>query len=94
MKFERLASKCDDAIMTVLIKNVGLIVFAERTEDPRKLVPSFESFLEKKKTKNEKILILARNYSYSVEDGYRVFVGVIVLKYYVCINSFAYFLTS
>ena len=45
--------------MTVVYKNEDLIAFAEETEDPIAIVPSFESYLEAMTTKNDKIQTLS-----------------------------------
>ena len=68
VKVERLVTKCNEAFMTVVDKNEGLIAFAGKTEDPSALVPSLESYLEAMTTKNDKILTSARNYINSADD--------------------------
>ena len=68
VKVERLVTKCNEAFMTVVDKNEDLIAFAGKTDDPSALVPSLESYLEAMTTKNDKILISARNYINSVDD--------------------------
>ena len=54
--------------MTVVDKNEDLIAFSGKTEDPSALVPSLESYLEARTTKNHKILASARNYINSTDD--------------------------
>ena len=54
--------------MTVVDKNEDLIAFAGKTEDPSALVPSLESYLEARTTKNDKILTSAGNYINSAND--------------------------
>ena len=46
VKIERLVTKCNEALMTVVDKNEDLIAFAGKTEDPNALFPSLESHLE------------------------------------------------
>ena len=68
VKVERLVTKCNEAFMTVVVKNEDLIAFAGKTEDPSALIPSLESYLEAMTTKNDKILTSARNYINSADD--------------------------
>ena len=68
VQVERLVTKCNEAFMTVVDKNEGLIAFAGKTEGPSELVPSLESYLEAMTTKNDKILTSARNYIKSADD--------------------------
>ena len=68
VKVERLATKCNEAFMTVVDKNEDLIAISGKTEDPSALVPSLESYLEAMTTKNDKILTSARNYINSADD--------------------------
>ena len=68
MKVERLVTKCNEALTTVIDKIEDLIAFAGKTEDPSELVPSLGSYLEAMTTKNDKILTSARNYINSADD--------------------------
>ena len=68
VKVERLVTKRNEAFMTVVDKNEDLIALAGKTKDPSELVPSLESYLEAMTTKNDKILISARNYINSADD--------------------------
>ena len=68
VKVERLVTNFNEAIMTVVDKNEDLIAFAGKTEDPSSLIPSLESCLEARTTKNDKILYSARNYINSADD--------------------------
>ena len=68
VKVEPLVTKCNEAFMTVVDKNMELIAFAGKTEDPSALVLSIESYLEAMTAKNDKILTLAPNYINSVDD--------------------------
>ena len=68
VKVERLLTKGNEAFMAVVDKNEDLIAFAGKTEDPSALVPSLELYLEAMTTKNDKILISARNYINSADD--------------------------
>ena len=68
VKVQRLATKCNEAFMTVVDKNEHLIAFAGKTEDPSKLVSSLESNLEAMTTKNDKILTSTQNYINSADD--------------------------
>ena len=68
VKVERLVTKCNEALMTVVDQNEDLIAFAGEMEDPNALVPSLESYLEAMPTKKDKILTSARNYTNSADD--------------------------
>ena len=68
MKAERQVTKSNEAFMTVVDKNEDLIAFAGKTEDQSALNLSLEFYLEAMKTKIDKILTSAWNYTNSADD--------------------------